>query len=135
MAEEAYTTPPPRGKGRTLAALHTNSSFSRPNKHLGSKYPPLLALEPSQYVLDELHLLLRVSDILLRNLIHLVDHMDQTNQLRGGRAGTQIPQLEDMVKSCGVAFRISPVSNKAVMDARLYILFTTYRCRMRMEDQ
>ena len=84
VAEETYTTPPPRGKARTLTALRTNSSFSRPNKHLGSKYPPLLALEPSQYVLDELHLLLRVSDILLRNLIHLADHMDQTNQLRGG---------------------------------------------------
>ena len=112
VTEGTYTTPPPAGKARTLASLHANCTHSRPNKHLGSKYPPLLEIEPSQYVLDELHLLLRVADVLLRNLIHLADQLDQTQQLRGGRSGIQIPALETMVKSCGVPFRISKVSNK-----------------------
>ena len=111
VTENTYNTPPSTGKARTLASLHKNSSFSRPSKNLGCKEPPLLQLEPSKYVLDELHLLLRVTDILLRNLIHFADHLDQKNQLRTGRTETHIPHLEDMVQSCGVSFKISQVSN------------------------
>ena len=110
VAEKTYTTPPPTGKTRTLISLHTNCTFTEPSKHLRSKHHLLLELEPSQYVLDELHLLLRVADILVRNTIQMADHLDQTNQLREGRTGTHISRLEDMVKSCDVAFRISPVS-------------------------
>ena len=114
VSEGTYTTPPPTGKTRTLASLHANCTHSRSNKHLGSKYPPLLEIEPSQYVLDELHLLLRVADVLLRNLIHLADQLDQTQQLRGGRSGVHITTLESMVKSCGVPFHISKVSNQHI---------------------
>ena len=110
VPETTYTSPPPIGKARTLESLQTNCRHSRPALHLGSKYSPLLPLEPSQYVLDELHLLLRVADVLVRNIINLADHMDQTQSLRQGRAGTHIPQLEEMVKSCGVPFKISRVS-------------------------
>lgn len=110
MKEETYTTPPPMGKASTLASLHTNCTFSRPSKNFGCKEPPLVELELTKYVLDELHLLLRVADILLRNLIHFADHLDQKNQLRMGRTGSHIPRLEDMVKSCGVSFKISQVS-------------------------
>ena len=136
VTEETYTTPPPTGNSRTLASLHTNCSFARPSKYLGSKHPPLIELEPSKYVLDELHLLLRVSDILFRNLIYLADHLDQTKQLREGRTGNQIPHLEDMVKSCGVPFQISQVNNQH--HYKLYInntrVFITCRCIMRMEE-
>ena len=107
--ERVYNSPPPEGKLRTLASLHQNCTFSRPDKHLGSRHPPLLQLEPSQYVLDELHLLLRVSDVLVRNIIHLADHLDQQSGLRAGRARHHIPCLEKLVQSCGVPFKISPV--------------------------
>ncbi|CAI7989297.1 hypothetical protein GBAR_LOCUS175, partial [Geodia barretti] len=87
---------------------YKNYTFSRPDKHLGSRHPPLLQLEPSHYVLDELHLLLRVSDVLVRNVIHLADHLDQQSGLRAGRARHYIPCLEKLVQSCGVPFKISP---------------------------
>ena len=107
--EMKYNTPPPEGKLRTLASLHKNCTLSRSDKHLGSKHPPLLQLEPSKYVLDELHLLLRVSDVLVRNLIHFADHLDQQNGFCGGRTRHHIPNLEKLVQSCGVPFKISPV--------------------------
>ena len=137
VTEEMYTTPPPMGKVRTLTSLHTNCTFSKPNKHLGSKHHPLLELEPSQYVVDELHLLLRVADILLRNIIHFADHLDQTNHLiRGSRTRTLISRLENMVKSCAVAFKISPVSQLSITEtgARLRVLVVTFRCRMKTAE-
>ena len=95
--EMKYNTPPPEGKLRTLASLHQNCTLSRPDKHLGSKHPPLLRLEPSKYVLDELHLRLRVSDVLARNLIHFADHLDQQTEFCGGRTRHHIPNLEQLV--------------------------------------
>lgn len=111
MPEAQYNTPPPEGKMRTLASLHLNSTFAKPEKHLGSKNPPLLELEPSQYVIDELHLLLRLSDVLIRNIIHLADQLDHESKLRQGVRGTHIQGLEKLVQCCGVHFNISPVSN------------------------
>lgn len=107
VTENTYNTPPPNWKGTYSSIVPQNSSFSRPSKNLGCKEPPLLQLEPSKYVLDELHLLLQVTDVLLRNLIHFADHLDQKNQLMTGRTESHIPRLEDMVRSCGVSFKIS----------------------------
>ena len=77
VPEEVYCTAHPRGKARTLAGLLENSRFSQPKRHLGSKNTPLLPLEPTCFVLDELHLFLRISDVLLRNVILQADHLDQ----------------------------------------------------------
>ena len=112
VPEAVYNTPPPNGTLRTLSSLTTNCAFSKPEKHLGSKHSPLLHLQSPQYVLDELHLLLRVSDVLVRNIIHLADHLDQESGLRRGRRGTHIPELQQLVQSCGVPFRISQVQPK-----------------------
>jgi hypothetical protein len=76
-------------------------SLPKPARHLGSKNPPLLELEPSQYIIDELHLVLRVADVLVRNIIYLADHLDQTVALRSGSTGTHVLALQDTVKSCG----------------------------------
>ena len=38
-------------------------------ERLGSKNPPLLKVEPDHIIPNELHLLLRVTDVLLRNII------------------------------------------------------------------
>ena len=123
VPESQYNTPPPEGQLRTLASLHRHCSFSRPEKHLGSKNPPLLQLEPASYVLDELHLLLQVSDVLVRNLIHLADHLDQQSGLRGGRTRHNIPKLEKLIQSCRVKFKISPVRNvKQIIHKPTYCL-------------
>lgn len=109
VSEETYTSPPPSGKSRTLASLKQNCRYSRADKHLGSKHPPLLELEPSSYVLDELHLLLRVSDILIRNLIHLADQLDQRQKQRDGAHGNHMQTLQTLVNSCGVQFKVTQV--------------------------
>ena len=122
VPEAVYNTPPPNGTLRTLSSLTTNCAFSKPEKHLGSKHSPLLHLQPSQYVLDELHLLLRVSDVLVRNIIHLADHLDQESGLRRGRRGTHIPELQQLVQSCGVPFRISQVQPKQFLTVQTLYL-------------
>ena len=71
--ENMYNKSPPSGKARTLASLHRNCCLSKLEKHIGSRHPPLLELEPSSYVMDELHLFLQLADILVCNLIHLAD--------------------------------------------------------------
>ena len=107
-----YSTPPPKGKARTLAALAANCHFSQPKRHLGSKNPPLLPLEPTSLVLDKLHLLLRIGDILLRNLILQADSLDHKAYMATGRrTDNNLRSLELLIRQCGVSFSIASVHN------------------------
>ena len=107
-SESLYSTPPPKGKARTLAALSANCHFSQPKRHLGSKNPPMLPLEPTSLVLDELHLLLRIGDILLRNLILQADSLDHKAYMATGRrTDSNLRSLELLIKQCGVSFSIA----------------------------
>lgn len=73
---------------RTLEDLKTNSSKTQTHSRKRSLHVPLLDIEPRDIVLDELHLLLRVGDILIRNLIHLADQIEQgERKLTGGDIG------------------------------------------------
>ena len=110
--EEAYNALPPAGKAKSLVSLKDNHRLSKPEKHLGSKYMPLLNLEPSKFVLDELHILLRIADVLMRNLIHVADHLDQKEQLRQGTTGNYMSTLQELIRSCGVAFTILQVEKQ-----------------------
>ena len=60
-------------------------------------------------MLDELHLLLRVSDILIRNLIHLADQLNQRQKQREGAHGNHMQTLQTLVNSCGVQFKVTQV--------------------------
>ena len=71
-------------KARSLSTLREKSQFANKpcHQHLGSIHPPLLNTELTEVVVDELHLLLRVMDVLIRNLISLAvsrDHMRNNN--------------------------------------------------------
>ena len=50
----------------------------------GSKNPPLLNIETDQYVPDGLHMLLRVMDVLVQNLIDDTVFKDQFAKITGG---------------------------------------------------
>ena len=54
-----------------------------PKQRLGSQHRPLLHIEPDHIVVDILHLMLRIMDILLRNLIHLMAELDVATRQRG----------------------------------------------------
>ena len=110
VPEAVYNSPPPHGKARTLAAMMRNCSYSQPKKHLGSKGRPILQTEPTTLVLDELHLLLRIGDVLLRNVILQANSLDHRVHMTEGRqSDDHLRMLETLVRRCGVSFVISPV--------------------------
>ena len=66
-------------KDRTLETLKKCSQYppsAATDKRLGSIESPLLDIEIDHVVPDELHLLLRVTDILIRNLIFYMKKLD-----------------------------------------------------------
>ena len=95
-------------KARTLQSLKEKSKLASKgcHKHLGSQNPPLLDLEPSQIVADELHLLLRIGDVLFNNLILYMDQQDHRQRERQGLAPSYVRKLEQEIRGCGVSFAI-----------------------------
>ena len=94
-------------KARSLASLKANGRFAKKpcSKHLGSHHLPLLNLEPTQVVLDELHLLLRIGDVLIRNVILYADQLDHCRRERSSQRGSNyIRTLELHIRGCGVSF-------------------------------
>ena len=91
---------------RTSEKLQANAS----TKTLGSKNKPLIDIEPCKIVPDELHLLLRISDILLQNFIDDSKQLDaqlEVLQEPSGRLNSLVSKIND----CGVKFQTW--SNKA----------------------
>ena len=95
-------------KARSLSTLREKSHFANKpcHKHLGSIHPPLLNIELTKVVVDELHLLLRVTDVLIRNLISLAASRDHEELQRQGETSNHIRQLEQAVQSCKMTFTI-----------------------------
>ena len=95
-------------KARTLQSLKEKSKLASKgcHKHLGSQNPPLLDLEPSQIVADELHLLLRIGDVLFNNLILYMDQQDHRQRERQGLVPSYVRKLEQEIRGCGVSFAI-----------------------------
>ena len=104
VEESVYT----EKKARSLSTLREKSHFANKtcHQHLGSIHSPLLNIELTKVVVDELHLLLRVTDVLIRNLISLAASRDHEEQQRRGEASNHIRQLELAVQSCKVTFTI-----------------------------
>ena len=82
IAEKEYT----KTKARSLASMKdlASHSYSTPAKHLGCVRSPLISISLDHIVLDELHLLLRVMDVLIRNLILYMDNRDHKNKVHQG---------------------------------------------------
>ena len=95
-------------KARSLSTLREKSHFANKpcHKHLGSIHHPLLNIELTKVVVDELHLLLLVTDVLIRNLISLAASRDHEEQQRQGETSNHIRQLEQAVQSCKMTFTI-----------------------------
>ena len=78
--EKVYT----EDKFRTLKKMKelASHSYSSCVHHMGCVLPPLVTNSLDQIVLDELHLLLWIMDVLIRNLIlyaESIDHWQSTN--------------------------------------------------------
>ncbi|CAG2214315.1 unnamed protein product [Mytilus edulis] len=90
---------------RTIKEITDLSKLSK--KQFGVKHKPLIIIEPSHIVPDELHLLLRIFDVLLRNLIDDATDKDVKEQARTRKlAKDNITELVEKIRSCGVTFAI-----------------------------
>ena len=95
-------------KARTLQSMKDLSahSYSSCTRHLGCVLPPLVNIPLDHTVLDELHLLLRIMDILIRNLILYADSEDHRHKAHHGVESHNVRKLEQAIRSCGVCFQI-----------------------------
>ena len=90
-------------KAHTLQKMKELSahSYSSCAHHLGCVLPPLLNILPDHIVMDELHLLLRIMDLLIRNLILYADSEDHRQKEHHGVESCSVRNLEQAICSCG----------------------------------
>jgi len=77
-------------------------------KKYSCKHLPLIQIEPDYVIPDELHLLLRITDVLLRNLIATaITHDKRTLRTRWKlKTGPMLYQLISNIRRCGIPFKI-----------------------------
>ena len=92
--ESKYTTT----NTHTLQGLKIAATKTTAKAKKGSQFQPLLKI-PLECIIDELHLLLRIFDVLLRNVIYMVLKVDQDES-----AQTHTDFLKKAIKECGVSF-------------------------------
>ncbi|XP_028417141.1 uncharacterized protein LOC114541415 [Dendronephthya gigantea] len=70
---------------------------------------PLLNIDLNHTIIDELHLLLRVTDVLLENLVNECvnwDKEDEMDIMKGDERGVHLSNLVEVIRSCGVSFNV-----------------------------
>lgn len=115
-----YNTPAAEEKECTLSSLLAHSAHASKGceQHKGSIHEPILPLESSQLVIDELRLHLRVSDILLRNVIFQADTIDHHSRERTNRELGAVNKLAYLIQSCGVSFDIRHVCHVSLYTSK-----------------
>ena len=91
---------------RTLDSIRTCSTKSTLHERLGCVNQPLLDIELDKVVVDELHLLLRISDKLISALVLRMAQLDHQSRVRSEGQPTHMNQLVSAIRSCGVPFRV-----------------------------
>ena len=64
--------------------------------------PPLVNIPLDHIVLDELHLLVRIMDVLIRNLILYADSKDHRQKAHHGVESHNVRKVEQAICSCRV---------------------------------
>ena len=86
---------------RTTSKMNSDAE----NKKFGSKHRPLINLEPNKIVPDELHLFLRINDILLQNLLDDCRQQDAKAAVLRQKPEC-VQRLVKQINECGVNFNI-----------------------------
>ena len=99
-------------KERMLESIHQDAR----KDCNGYRFEPLLSIELDHVIPDELHLLLRITDVLLRNLINSAIGYDN-NTIRGRGnddvlKGPMITMLQRAINDCGVRFSLTKKEGK-----------------------
>ena len=95
--ESVYTTT----KSRTLLSLKEAVTKTTARAKMGSQFLPILEIPLDHVIIDELHLFLRIFDVLLRNLIYMALKEDQDHG-----SNNDITALKKAIAECGVTFAI-----------------------------
>ena len=96
---------------RTLEDLKRCCRLKRGNKNFSCINPPLLNIPLDHIILDELHLLLRVTDVLTRNLLDEMIEWDveeaHKNKVSNPKAiGQHLQEAVQTINKCGVTFHV-----------------------------
>jgi len=78
------------------------------------EHEPLLNIELDHVVLDELHLLLRIRDVLINNLVIEVvewDRKENWNKRKADQKDSHLKTLQSTIRSCGISFEIWEKTN------------------------
>lgn len=107
-----YNSPP---LARTLDEIKQMAPM-KSGQNFGCVHQPLLNVPLDHIILDELHLLLRITDILLENVIEDAmewdedamewDEADDWCRSKGNLKGVHLKKLVETINSCGVTFKI-----------------------------
>lgn len=91
---------------RTLEELHECACKSKGENYCCA-FPPLLDIPLDHIILDELHLMLRITDILIGNLIEdAMQWDDKENFLSHEKQKIHLDKLINTINSCGVSFSV-----------------------------
>ncbi len=72
---------------------------------MGCIWPPLLNIDVDEMIVDELHMMLRVSDVLQRNLIWAMMYRDMEEE-HAQRPSKYLEELVNKIRSCGISFKV-----------------------------
>ena len=92
---------------RTLEELHEWAQKSKGENYC-CVHKPLLNIPLDHIILDELHLMLRVTDVLIGNIIEDVMQWDDKESARAhtGKKTIHLDKLTQAINSCGVSFSV-----------------------------
>ena len=76
------------------------------DKSLGCDNQPLFDIELDHVVVDELHLLLRISDRLIDALVTRMAQLDHSSRVHGTGPPDHMTKLVAAIRSCGVPFQV-----------------------------
>ncbi|KAJ7384006.1 hypothetical protein OS493_024017 [Desmophyllum pertusum] len=106
-----YNTPP---LVRTQEEMTKMSQKKGTQDKYSCENEPLLKIELDHVVLDELHLLLRIMDVLINNLVREAvewDKKQNANKRKADHKDSHIKTLQSTVRSCGISFDIWEKTN------------------------
>lgn len=71
---------------------------------LGVVYEFLFKMELAIIIIDELHLFLRVTDILLSNVLWKVVYLDEVQNFQAAQKSLYLENIVKIIKYCGLSF-------------------------------
>ena len=90
---------------RTLEELKEFASKSKGESYC-CVHQPLLNIPLDHIILDELHLMLRTTDVLFGNLVEDVMQWDGKESFLTGKKKVHLDKLIEVINSCGVSFSV-----------------------------